>query len=382
MRFIHTADWHIGRLFHNLSLLDDQAHVLEQLLEILSDTRADALVVAGDVYDRAVPPADAVRLLDEVIARITRDCGVPVIMIAGNHDSPERLGFGSGLLAEQGFHVRGPLEPGLSPVVLGDTWGEVNFYPIPYAEPAVVRSRLGEGEVHNHDAAMAALVGRIQGENFAGRNVAIAHSFLTGGESSDSERPLTVGGAGNVSVDRFSGFDYVALGHLHRPQEVSDGVRYSGSLLKYSFSEVEHEKSVTLVELDAVGSCRTELFPLTPRRDMRIVEGAFETLLQGPGAGESREDYLLVRLSDKKAILDPMGRLREVYPNVLHLERPGLLESGELEEMGQHQLRQSERQLFASFFEQMTGDEPSVEQERVFAEVVDSLHSKEREAVP
>jgi len=382
MRFIHTADWHIGRLFHNLSLLDDQAHVLEQLLEILSDTRADALVVAGDVYDRAVPPADAVRLLDEVIARITRDCGVPVIMIAGNHDSPERLGFGSGLLAEQGFHLRGPLEPGLSPVVLGDTWGEVNFYPIPYAEPAVVRSRLGEGEVHNHDAAMAALVGRIQGENFAGRNVAIAHSFLTGGESSDSERPLTVGGAGNVSVDRFSGFDYVALGHLHRPQEVSDGVRYSGSLLKYSFSEVEHEKSVTLVELDAVGSCRTELFPLTPRRDMRIVEGAFETLLQGPGAGESREDYLLVRLSDKKAILDPMGRLREVYPNVLHLERPGLLESGELEEMGQHQLRLSERQLFGSFFEQMTGDEPSVEQERVFAEVVDSLHSKEREAVP
>jgi len=185
-----------------------------------------------------------------------------------------------------------------------------------------------------------------------------------------------------VSVDRFSGFDYVALGHLHRPQEVSNGVRYSGSLLKYSFSEAEHEKSVTLVELDAVGSCRTELFPLTPRRDMRIVEGAFETLLQGPGAGESREDYLLVRLSDKKAILDPMGRLREVYPNVLHLERPGLLESGELEEMGQHQLRQSERQLFASFFEQMTGDEPSVEQERVFAEVVDSLHSKEREAVP
>jgi len=382
MRFIHTADWHIGRLFHNLSLLDDQAHVLEQLLEILSDTRADALVVAGDVYDRAVPPADAVRLLDEVIARITRDCGVPVIMIAGNHDSPERLGFGSGLLAEQGFHVRGPLEPGLSPVVLNDAWGEVNFYPIPYAEPAVVRSRLGEGEVHNHDAAMAALVGRIQGENFAGRNVAIAHSFLTGGESSDSERPLTVGGAGNVSVDRFSGFDYVALGHLHRPQEVSDGVRYSGSLLKYSFSEVEHEKSVTLVELDAVGSCRTELFRLTPRRDMRIIEGAFETLLQGPGAGESREDYLLVRLSDKKAILDPMGRLREVYPNVLHLERPGLLESGELEEMGKHQLRQSERQLFGSFFEQMTGDGPSVEQERVFAEVVDSLHSKEREAVP
>jgi len=382
MRFIHTADWHIGRLFHNLSLLDDQAHVLEQLFEILSDTRADALVVAGDVYDRAVPPADAVRLLDEVIARITRDCGVPVIMIAGNHDSPERLGFGSGLLAEQGFHVRGPLESGLSPVVLGDTWGEVNFYPIPYAEPAVVRSRLGEGEVHNHDAAMAALVGRIQGENFAGRNVAIAHSFLTGGESSDSERPLTVGGAGNVSVDRFSGFDYVALGHLHRPQEVSDGMRYSGSLLKYSFSEVEHEKSVTLVELDAVGHCKTELFPLTPRRDMRIIEGAFETLLQGPGAGESREDYLLVRLSDKKAILDPMGRLRAVYPNVLHLERPGLLESGELEAMGQQQLRQSECQLFGNFFEQMTGDSPSDEQERVFAEVVDSLHGREREAVP
>ena len=382
MRFIHTADWHIGRLFHNLSLLDDQAHVLDQLMDILADTRAEALIVAGDIYDRAVPPADAVRLLDEVIARITRDCRVPVIMIAGNHDSPERLGFGSGLLAEQGFHVRGPLGPDCMPVRLGDTWGEVNFYPIPYAEPAVVRFRLGEGDVHNHDAAMAALVGRIQGKSFTGRNVAIAHSFLTGGETSDSERPLTVGGTGNVSIDRFRGFDYVALGHLHRPQEVSSGVRYSGSLLKYSFSEVGHEKSVTLVEMDAAGCCTTELLPLTPRRDMRIVEGAFETLLQGPGVGESREDYLLVRLSDKKAILDPMGRLRQVYPNVLHLERPGLLESGQLEEMGQQRLRQSERQLFGSFFQQMTGDEPSTEQERVFDEVVDSLHRKEREAVP
>lgn len=382
MRFIHTADWHIGRLFHNLSLLDDQVHVLEQLLGLLADTRAEALVVAGDVYDRAVPPADAVRLLDEVIARITRDCAVPVIMIAGNHDSPERLGFGSELLAKQGFHVRGPLEPGLSPVVLSDPWGEVRFYPIPYAEPAVVRSRLGENGVHNHDAAMAALAGRIRGKGFAGRNVAIAHSFLTGGETSDSERPLTVGGTGNVSVDRFSGFDYVALGHLHRPQEVTGGVRYSGSLLKYSFSEAGQEKSVTLVEMDAAGRCRTELFPLTPKRDMRIVEGAFETLLQGPGAGESREDYLLVRLSDKKAILDPMGRLREVYPNVLHLERPGLLESGELEKSGRHRPRQSENQLFGSFFEQMTGDEPSPEQERFFAEVVDMLHSKDREAVP
>jgi exonuclease SbcD len=159
-------------------------------------------------------------------------------------------------------------------------------------------------------------------------------------------------------------------------------VRYSGSLLKYSFSEVGHEKSVTLVEMDAAGCCTTELLPLTPRRDMRIVEGAFETLLQGPGVGESREDYLLVRLSDKKAILDPMGRLRQVYPNVLHLERPGLLEYGQLEEMGQQRLRQSERQLFGSFFQQMTGDEPSTEQERVFDEVVDSLHRKEREAVP
>ncbi len=380
MRFIHTADWHIGRLFHNVSLLEDQAHVLEQLIEIIRDTRAEAVVVAGDVYDRAVPPAAAVRLLDEIVSRITIDCAVPLIMIAGNHDSPERLGFGSGLLEGRGFHVHGPLDRIPSPVTLADAHGAVHFYPIPYAEPAVVRECLGNSEAHSHDAAMAAVLGEIRRGMAGGRSVAISHCFVTGGETSESERPLTVGGAGSVAAGHFSGFDYVALGHLHRPQKPVDRIRYSGSLLKYSFSEVGQAKGVTLVEMDAGGECRTEQFGLSPKRDLRIIDGELEEILRGPPVGENPDDYLLVRLSDRQAILDPMGKLREVYPNILHLERPGLLETGELAEVGRDRLRRGEQELFTSFFRQMTGDVPSDAQSRVFGETVDDLRREEREA--
>jgi exonuclease SbcD len=382
-RFLHSADWHIGRIFHNVSLLDDQAQALEQLVELARDSRAQALIVAGDVYDRAVPPADAVRLLDETLRRITLDLDLALIVIAGNHDSAERLGFGSALMEERRCFIRGPLAADISPIELADTEGPVRIYPIPYAEPVLVRERLETDAAHCHDSAMGAITDRLRPHldaRIADRAIAVAHCFVTGGDPCESERPLSVGGAGNVGAARFDAFDYTALGHLHRPQALGERTHYAGSLLKYSFSEAGHRKYVNLVEIAAGGAVTVERIPLTPRRDLRIVEGRLADLLGGPAAGESADDYLLVRLTDKEALLDPMGKLRQVYPNILHLERPGLLEAGELATAGRERLKRGEQALFASFFEQVTGDPLGDAQRALLAEVIDQIHARAREA--
>jgi len=383
MRFIHTADWHLGRTFHNVSLVEDQAHVLDQVVALVKETKADALVVAGDVYDRAVPPTDAVRLLGDVLERVVVGLEVPVVMIAGNHDSPDRLEFGAPLLSSRGLHVRGTLAPDAGPVVLHDEHGPVHFFLLPYAEPPLVRERLGNDGLRSHDEAMRALTERISGTQAPGaelnpRSVLLAHCFAAGGEASESERPLTVGGAGTVDPDCFRGFSYTALGHLHRPQAFGSRVRYSGSLLKYSFSEADHRKSVSVVELDAAGNVTVEEIPLSPRRDVRIVEGFLKEVLGEPGVGS--HDYLLVRLLDKEAILDPMGKLRQVFPNALHVERPGLWSTGEVQVAGRERLKASVMDLFAAFFQEMTDDPLDDGQRAAFAEIVEEMDREEREA--
>ncbi|MCG6940770.1 MAG: exonuclease SbcCD subunit D [Thiohalocapsa sp.] len=378
-RLLHTADWHLGRVFFNVSLLDDQAHALEQLVALARDTRADALVIAGDVYDRAVPPADAVRLLDETLRHIALDLELAVVIIAGNHDSAERLGFGAALMEERRCFVRGPLNGDIRPIEIAGRDGAARFHPLPYAEPAVVREHLANPELTSHDAAIGALVAGLGPLRRDLPNIAIGHCFVTGGYVSESERPLSVGGAGQVSAEHFAGFDYAALGHLHRPQAAGEQAHYSGSLLKYSFSEATHAKSVTLVELDA-GQRHLERIALTPRRDLRIIEGHLAELLQGPPPGESADDYLLVRLLDTGALLDPMGRLRAVYPNALHLERPTLEQAGDGRGPSREQLARGDEALFADFFNQVTGSPLVPDQQAVLHDVLGDLRRQEREA--
>ena len=380
-RLLHTADWHLGRVFFNASLLDDQAHALEQLLDLARDTRADALVIAGDVYDRAVPPADAVRLLDETLRRLALDLNIAVILIAGNHDSAERLGFGAALMEERRCFVRGPLGADIRPIGIRGRNGAARFYPLPYAEPAVVRECLGNPDLTSHDAALGGLVAGLGPLPHDLPNIAVGHCFVAGGTVSESERPLSVGGAGQVSAAHLSDFDYAALGHLHRPQTMSDRVHYSGSLLKYSFSEATHVKSVSLVELGD-GTLHIERLALSPRRDLRIVEGHLADLLAGPPPGESADDYLLVRLLDTGALLDPMGRLRAVYPNALHLERPALEQAGQGHGPSCEQLARGDEALFADFFHQVTGSALAPAQQAVLREVLEGLHSEERESAP
>jgi exonuclease SbcD len=275
MRFIHTADWHLGRLFHGVHLTDDQHHALMQVVQVVKEERPDAVLVAGDIYDRAIPPPEAVELLDEALCRLVIDLKVPVVLIAGNHDSPQRLHFGSRLLKDRRLYVTGNLPAKCESVVFGDGNGPVHVYAVPYCEPMIVRQGLSCEEVVDHDSAMRAIVGRIAGGHPSGeRKILMGHAFVAGGAECESERPLSVGGAGTVDVGSLSGFDYVALGHLHCPQRIGGGeVRYSGSLLKYSFDEVHQPKGVYVVDMDKGGACAVRTVPIVPRRDVRKIEG-------------------------------------------------------------------------------------------------------------
>lgn len=380
MRFVHTADWHLGRLFHGRHLTEDQAYVLDQLIELLSEAKAEALVLAGDVYDRAVPPVDAVRLLDDVLTRIARDVGIPVVAIAGNHDGPDRLAFGSALLREKGVYVVG--RPSVPPSVirLSDEHGEVCFHAAPYAEPSLIREVTGDDALGDHDLAMRAVVGSIERSADA-RHVLVAHAFVAGSSVTDSERPLSVGGAGTVGADAFDGFDYVALGHLHQPQQAgSEAVRYSGSLLKYSFHEAAQRKAVLVVDLDASGVATIEEVALTPRHDVRVIEGELADLLAGPKAEESREDYVLARLTDRGALFDPLGKLRQVYPNVMQVERTALEgRGGEAGKSPSHR-DVGDLDLFRAFAKEVSGEDLSEAEQATLTEVLETISAREREA--
>lgn len=376
MKFIHTSDWHIGRQLHNQSLLDDQRHVLSQIVSLAKTHEVDALIVAGDIYDRSVPPANAVALLDEVLNELIA-LGIKVIMIAGNHDGHERLGFAARQMQSSGLHIIGPLTAEINPIHLGSASGDAVFYPLPYAEPATVRLQL-DCQVSTHEEAMAELLAQVHQDDSQGLpKVVIGHCFLDGGSESESERPLSIGGADKISPKLFEGFDYTALGHLHGPQyKGAEQIRYSGSILKYSFSEQHQNKSVTLVEL-AQGETSISLLPLEPLRDVRILEGALDELLAQGVKDPGREDYLMVRLLDKHAILDAMGKLRNVYPNVLHLERTGLMAANEQLAIASDHIKKGELEMFKDFFTQVSGEPMGEAQLELITQTLDELHKGE-----
>jgi len=380
LRFLHTADWHLGRLFHARSLIEDQAHVLDQFVALVRDTRPDAVLIAGDVYDRAVPPPDAVALLDDVLARIVVGERVPVVMIAGNHDSAQRLDFGARLMTGQGLHVAGRVGAQASALTLRDAHGDVRIYALPYAEPAVVRDALGL-DLPSHEAALGAQLAAIRAAHPANtRSVAVAHAFVVGGAVSESERPLSVGGSGAVAAGVFDGFDYVALGHLHRPQTLGTNVHYSGSLLKYSLSEACHAKSVSLVELDGSGAVRIEPIALTPLRDLRLLRGDLATLIANAADDACRDDYIHAVLTDAGALLDPMARLRQAYPNALAMERAVLARSGTAREAGRRLRELDTGALFASFFREVADADLDVDQRRTLDDLLAAMAASERES--
>ncbi|ELA8168794.1 exonuclease SbcCD subunit D [Vibrio parahaemolyticus] len=374
MKFIHTSDWHLGRQFHNVSLLEDQQAVLEQLIQYIENNPVDAVIVAGDVYDRSVPPSIAIELLNRVVKRICGELNTPMILISGNHDGAERLGFGSEQMKRSGLHIISNFEDMLTPVVIETkAAGHVAFYGMPYNDPEQVRYVYKE-PVSTHDEAHKLIAEKIT-EQFQSehRNILISHCFVDGAIESESERPLSIGGSDRVSHEHFLNFDYVALGHLHQPQKKGEEyIRYSGSLMKYSFGEQNQKKGFTLVEIGKDGFIGAEHIELTAPHEMRIVEGELEQILEWGKTDPKNEDYLLVRLMDKHAILNPMEKLRTVYPNVLHLEKPGML-IGVEQEMAQAKLARSEIDMFKDFFAEAQDSELSNEQEQAISDIIKQL---------
>ncbi len=378
MRILHTSDWHLGRIFHGVHLTEDQAYILEQLINLIGDLKPDVMLVAGDIFDRSVPPVEAVNLLDDTLSKILMDYKIPIIMITGNHDSPDRVDFGSRLLKESRLHIIGKLGRSLRPIAIEDKFGPVYFYPLPYAEPAIVRESMGI-EIHSHDEAMKALMDNLKAAiNMDKRNVLITHTFAAGGEGSESERPLSIGGSSVVDGAYFSDFSYVALGHLHRPQRVgAEHIRYSGSLMKYSFSEAAQRKHIPIIDMDGQGNITLEKVELKPKRDLRCIEGSLADILKGPKEGESREDYIMVTLKDEGAILDAMGKIRNVYPNALHIERPQYAASSNTLSLDRSFRKMDIGELFSSFYRQVTDVEMSEEQKSAFSDVITKLNNSQ-----
>jgi len=321
MRLLHTSDWHLGRSFHREDLLGAQSRFLDHLVEVVRSESVDAVLVAGDVYDRALPPIDAVSLLDESLRRLT-DAGASVVVISGNHDSSRRLGFASKLLDRAGVYVR--TDPGTSgqPVLLADEHGGVAIYPLPYLEPDAAGAAL-ECDERAHAAVTSAAMARVRADLAARpgtRSVVMAHLFATGGEASESERDISVGGLCDVPLAAFAGIDYTALGHLHGPQRLSDAVRYSGSPLPYSFSEEHQRKSTWLVELAATGVGSVTRVDSPVHRPLARLRGQLTDLLVDAAYDRWSSHYLAVTLTDPVRPRDPMERLRARFPHTLLLE--------------------------------------------------------------
>lgn len=370
MKILHTADWHLGRQLCGVSLLADQRHALGQLYDVVENERPGVVIVAGDLYDRAIPPVDAIELFDEALYRLSVQLKVPVVMITGNHDSPERQRFATRMLETSGLHLRTSLADFARPIVIDG----VEIYALPYTEPSEVRQFLGDETIHSHEAAARGILSSVEPGKDA-RRVLIAHAFVEGGAESDSERPLTVGGTGSVSAACYKAFDYVALGHLHKPQRISrDAVRYAGSLCKYSFSEEKHQKSFTIACIDKDGLGGVREIPIKPLREMRTIEGTFDEIKAAAPKDSARQDYLRIRLADAAPILEAKSRLERYYPNILEIIRPHFEISATTSSRTSAETRaMAPEELYRQFYKYIREEDLSPRQEEILQRVATSV---------
>ena len=358
---MHLADLHLGKRVNGFSMMEDQEYILNRILEIMEEEQPDGLLIAGDVYDKTIPPAEAVRLMDDFLTAVAAK-HVPVFLISGNHDSAERLAFGHQLMQGSGIWISPVYDGTIRHHTLEDRWGEVNIYLIPFLRPSVVRSFFPDVEIEDYTDALRTIIEDLQVDT-SRRNVVLAHQFVTAAgalpETCDSEQ-LSVGGLDRVDGSVFSPFDYTALGHLHDPQRVgSETIRYAGSPLKYSFSELHQKKSVTVVELRAKGETEIRQIPLQPRREMIELRGTFEEILEeARKKGEPQTDYYHMILTDETDVVDALSRLREYYPNIMLLDYDNrrTRSQKEVEQLNRVEER-TPGELFAALYEQQNGQE-------------------------
>ncbi|WP_327292804.1 exonuclease SbcCD subunit D [Streptomyces sp. NBC_01198] len=378
MRLLHTSDWHLGRSFHRVSLLDAQRAFLDHLVAAVRTEHVDAVLVAGDIYDRAVPPLSAVELYDSALHALA-DLGVPAVMISGNHDSARRLGVGAGLMGRAGIHLRTDPATCDRPVMLRDTHGDVAVYGLPYLEPALVREAVG-AERADHTAVLGAAADRVRADLAARpagtRSVVLAHAFVTGAAPCDSERDITAGGVASVPAALFDGFDYTALGHLHGCQTVTERVRYSGSPLAYSFSEEHHRKSMWLVDLGARGEITAERLDTPVPRPLARLRGRLDDLLADPAHEPHADAWVEATLTDPVRPYEPMAALAARFPHILSL---GFDPEGRADDPAASYARRlagrSDQQIAEDFVAHVRGSAPDPRERLVLREAFDGVRA-------
>ena len=362
MKLIHLSDLHLGKRVNEFSMLEDQEYILSQIIEITDAERPEAIIIAGDIYDKAGPSAEAVGLFDDFLYRLSQR-RLQVFAISGNHDSAERMAFAARLIDGSGVHLSPVYDGHIEPVRLEDEHGAVNFYMLPFVKPLHVRAAFPGAELSSYTEALRLAVEKLDIDRKE-RNVLIAHQFVTGATRSDSE-DVSVGGLDNVDSEVFDGIDYVALGHIHRAQCCGrESVRYCGTPLKYSFSEIDHEKSLSVVELGAKGELEIRTVPLVPRRDMRRIRGSYmELTARIFYEGTATDDYLHVILTDEEDIPDGIGKLRTIYPNIMKLDYDNTRTRAGFAAMGEADTgSKSPFELFAELYEVQNGQPMSEEQ--------------------
>jgi exonuclease SbcD len=380
MRILHTSDWHLGRAFHRVNMLGAQSEFIGHLVTTVRERAVDAVVVSGDVYDRAVPPLAAVELFDDALHRLA-DLGVPTMMISGNHDSARRLGVGAGLIDRAGIHLRTDAAACGTPVVLTDAHGDVAFYGLPYLEPALVKEEFGVDKA-GHEAVLAAAMERVRADLATRapgtRSIVLAHAFVTGGEISDSERDITIGGVASVPAGVFDGVDYAALGHLHGSQTITERVRYSGSPLPYSFSEADHRKTMWLVDLGPDGSLSAERIDCPVPRALARIRGRLEDLLADPALERHEDAWVEATLTDPVRPAEPMARLAERFPHAISLafepdrapDDPDLSYARRLE-------GRADQQIAEDFVAHVRGAGPDAREQAVLRDAFDAVRADE-----
>lgn len=373
MKIMHLSDLHIGKKVNEYSMLQDQIYILKEILRIIDNEKVETVIIAGDVYDRSLPPNEALELFDEFLYQLSGR-NVNVFVISGNHDSPERISYGGRMMTENKIFLSPVYDGNIKPITLNDDYGEVNFYLLPFVRPADIRRYFPDENIENYTDAVKVAIDNMN-VDFNERNILVTHQFVTGAELSESE-DIIVGGTDNVSGEVFDGFDYVALGHIHREQTVGkDNIRYCGTPLKYSFSEAKHIKSVTILDFNDKGNIEYSKIPLTPFRDMREIRGTYyELTLKSNYESTNTEDYLHITLTDEEDIPDAIGKLRSIYPNIMKLDYDNLRTrgSGTVDAIENIESK-SPFELFADLFKQQNNQDMSEEQEEIMRNLIDKI---------
>lgn len=378
MKLVHLSDLHLGKRVNEFNMIEDQTFILRQIMDVIRQEAPDAVLIAGDVYDKPVPSTEAVQLFDDFLCRLA-EREVPVFIISGNHDSPDRIAFAARLIARSGVYLSPVYSGAVEPITLRDAFGEVNIYMLPFIKPAHVRRCFPDERIDSYSDALRIAVNSL-GMDTGVRNVLLTHQFVTGAERSESEE-ISVGGADNVDAGVFDGIDYVALGHLHAPQNVgSPRIRYCGTPLKYSFSEAAQEKSVTVAELGPKGSLTVRTVPLLPRRDLREIRGTYmELTARDNYAGTNTDDYMHITLTDEDDIPDAIGKLRVIYPNLMRIDYDNRrTRAGGAVGAAEDVERKTPLELFRELFEKQNNTQMSDAQAAYCADLIEKIWEGKR----